>query len=69
MTEETKDQRVTVMMSRSDVQAIDTYQHQSQISSRGEAIRRLIKTGLAAAGYASPAAEQAPTRPYQPTRT
>lgn len=49
MAEELRTERVTTMMAPSEVKAIDDWSFQQRIRSRGEAIRRLIELGLAAA--------------------
>ncbi|WP_156938887.1 hypothetical protein [Asaia astilbis] len=49
MAEELKSERVTTMMTPSEVREIDDWSFESRIRSRGEAIRRLIKLGLEAA--------------------
>jgi hypothetical protein len=47
MKHELKDQRVPVMMSGNDVDAIDAWRRiQDDVPSRSEAIRRLIAVGL-----------------------
>ena len=46
---EPKDQRVSLVMSKSEVAAIDEHWHTSRLKSRGQAIRDLIKLGLEAA--------------------
>jgi hypothetical protein len=52
MADELKDQRVPVMMSFSDLVALDAWRRQQEdLPSRGEAIRRLIGLGLKAAGH------------------
>ncbi|QRY66559.1 hypothetical protein JVX98_19380 [Ensifer sp. PDNC004] len=43
---ELKDQRVPIMMTPSEVSAIDDWSFQHRIRSRGEAIRRLCQIGL-----------------------
>ncbi len=43
---ELKDQRIPVMMSPSELKAIDDWSFESRIRSRGEAIRRLCQIGL-----------------------
>jgi hypothetical protein len=49
MKHELKDQRVPVMMSPEDVDAIDAWRRiQVDVPSRSEAIRRLIALGLSA---------------------
>ena len=49
MNAEPKDQRVPVMMSASEVKAVDDWSFERRIRSRGEAIRQLIHLGLEAA--------------------
>jgi hypothetical protein len=46
---EPKDQRVPVMMTASELKAVDDWSFEQRIRSRGEAIRRLIALGLKAA--------------------
>jgi hypothetical protein len=46
MTEELKTERVTTMMTPSEVKAVDDWSFAQRIRSRGEAIRRLIQLGL-----------------------
>lgn len=43
---ELKDQRIPIMMSESEVQALDDWSFNHRIRSRGEAIRRLCQIGL-----------------------
>lgn len=45
---ELKDQRVPIMMSASELESIDDWMFRNRIRSRGEAIRRLCQSGLAA---------------------
>jgi hypothetical protein len=47
---EPKDQRVPVMMTSSELKAVDDWSFEQRIRSRGEAIRRLIALGLKAVG-------------------
>jgi hypothetical protein len=49
MAEELKSERVTTMMTPSEVTAVDDWSFAQRIRSRGEAIRRLIQLGLEAA--------------------
>lgn len=49
MSDELKSERVTTMMTPSEVKAVDDWSFESRIRSRGEAIRRLIQLGLEAA--------------------
>jgi hypothetical protein len=48
MADEKKDQRIPVMMTASEVKAIDDWSFTNRIRSRGEAIRRLVVKGLSA---------------------
>jgi metal-responsive CopG/Arc/MetJ family transcriptional regulator len=48
-TPEPKDQRVPIMMTASELQAVDDWSFEHRIRSRGEAIRQLIRLGLKAA--------------------
>jgi hypothetical protein len=48
MTDEMKTERVTTMMSPSEVKSIDDWAFANRIRSRGEAIRQLIGAGLTA---------------------
>jgi hypothetical protein len=45
---EPKNQRVPVMMTSSELKAVDDWSFEQRIRSRGEAIRRLIALGLKA---------------------
>jgi metal-responsive CopG/Arc/MetJ family transcriptional regulator len=47
-TTEPKDQRVVIMMTRSELKAVDDRRFARHISSRGEAIRQLVALGLKA---------------------
>jgi hypothetical protein len=49
MAEELKSERVTTMMTPSEVKAVDDWSFAQRIRSRGEAIRRLLELGLEAA--------------------
>ncbi|MBB2767289.1 UNVERIFIED_ORG: metal-responsive CopG/Arc/MetJ family transcriptional regulator [Rhizobium esperanzae] len=44
---ELKDQRIPIMMSETELSAIDDWSFKNRIRSRGEAIRRLCQIGLA----------------------
>lgn len=46
MSDELKSERVTTMMTPSEVKGIDDWSFEQRIRSRGEAIRRLIQLGL-----------------------
>ena len=41
-----KDQRIPVMMSAAEVEAIDDWRFKNRVGSRGEAIRQLVGKGL-----------------------
>jgi hypothetical protein len=43
---EPKDQRVVMMMTRSELKAVDDWRFAWRISSRGEAMRQLVALGL-----------------------
>jgi len=47
MIDELKTERITTMMTPSEVKALDDWAFSKRIRSRGEAIRRLIEAGLA----------------------
>lgn len=49
MTEEPRNVRVPVMMSKSEVEAIDDWSFENRVRTRAEAIRRLIDLGLESA--------------------
>lgn len=63
MSEELKSERVTTMMTPSEVRIVDDWSFEQRIRSRGEAIRRLIELGLAAAKREKPATEHPPAEP------
>ena len=46
MSEELKDQRVTIMLTPSEFKAVEDWSFANRIRSRGEAIRQLIAIGL-----------------------
>lgn len=46
MNAEPKSERVTIMMTPSDVEAVDDWSFANRIRSRGEAIRRLVFLGI-----------------------
>lgn len=48
MTKELKDQRIAVMLTPSELSAIDDWSFSKRIRSRGEAMRQLLSLGLAA---------------------
>ena len=45
---EPKDRRVVMMMTRSELKAVDDWRFARRISSRGEAMRQLVALGLKA---------------------
>jgi hypothetical protein len=78
MTTELRDQRVPVMMTASELKAVDDWSFAQRIRSRGEAIRRLIQTGLGAPAQQAPdamavgpaaTAQIAPQPPAEPRKT
>lgn len=48
MSEQPKDVRLPVMVTRAEAQAIDDWRFKNRIPTRAEAIRRLIELGLKA---------------------
>jgi hypothetical protein len=54
MVGEMKTERITTMMTPSEVQVIDDWAFANRIRSRGEAMRRLIEAGLKGAQVAPP---------------
>ncbi|MBM1817165.1 ribbon-helix-helix domain-containing protein [Pseudosulfitobacter pseudonitzschiae] len=46
MADEKKTKVVTVLLSPSELDALDTWRYENRISSRGEAIRTLIRMGF-----------------------
>ena len=46
---EPKDRRINLVVSPSELDAIDEYWHRERLTSRSEAIRKLLKLGLEAA--------------------
>ena len=55
MADEIKTERVTILMSPSELKTIDDWSFEQRIRSRGEAIRRLIELGLETAKQREPA--------------
>lgn len=51
MSEELKDQRVTIMLTPSEFKAVEDWSFANRIRSRGEAIRQLIHRGLSVETY------------------
>jgi hypothetical protein len=62
MSDEPKDVRLPVMVTRSEAVVIDEWRFQNRIASRAEAIRRLIQLGLDASVQSS----QPPAEPRKP---
>ena len=48
MAEELKDQRISIMLTASELKELDDWSFAKRIRSRGEAVRQLIHSGLAA---------------------
>jgi hypothetical protein len=63
MSDEPKDVRLPVMVTRSEAVVIDEWRFQNRIASRAEAIRRLIQLGLDASVQGS---RQPPAEPRKP---
>jgi hypothetical protein len=63
MSDEPKDVRLPVMVTRSEAVVIDEWRFQNRIASRAEAIRRLIQLGLDASVQAL---SQPPVEPRKP---
>jgi hypothetical protein len=59
---EMKSERITTMMTPSEVKVIDDWAFANRIRSRGEAIRRLIEVGLKARQVAAPSGGSTPKR-------
>lgn len=57
MSDELKSERVTTMMTPSEVKAIDDWSFENRIRARAEAIRRLIEAGLKATQDAEPSSD------------
>jgi hypothetical protein len=62
MSDEPKDVRLPLMVTRSEAVVIDEWRFQNRIASRAEAIRRLIQLGLDASVQGS----QPPAEPRKP---
>jgi hypothetical protein len=63
---EMKTERITTMMTPSEVKALDDWAFANRIRSRGEAIRRLIEAGLSAKKPAAPAGGSDPGSARKP---
>ncbi|SDP09222.1 hypothetical protein [Phyllobacterium sp. OV277] len=57
-TDQLKDQRIPIMMTPSEVEAIDDWMFKNRIRSRGEAIRRLCQMAIAVDAKADPILKQ-----------
>lgn len=55
MSDEQKSERVQIVISPSELKALDDWSWEQRIRSRSEAIRRLLKLGLEAATKKKPA--------------
>lgn len=51
MADEKKTKVVTVLLAPSELEALDTWRYENRISSRGEAIRTLIRMGFNASFF------------------
>jgi hypothetical protein len=63
MDDELKTERVTTMMTPSEVKAVDDWSFAQRIRSRGEAIRRLIELGLSSSSTSSEQSTRARRKP------
>lgn len=53
MTDLTRGERLQIMLTREELQALDNWRFQRRMPSRAAAIRELLKRGLAAEGFES----------------
>ncbi len=53
MTALTRGERLQIMLTRKELDALDTWRFSARMPSRAAAIRELLKRGLAAAGFAT----------------
>jgi hypothetical protein len=66
---EMKTERITTMMTPSEVKALDDWAFANRIRSRGEAIRQLIEAGLSAKKPSAPAGGSDPGDANKPSST
>jgi hypothetical protein len=52
MADDPREQRLQIMLTRGELEALDTWRFNSRMPSRAAAIRELLKRGLAAEGLA-----------------
>jgi hypothetical protein len=57
MSEITRGERLQIMLTRKELDALDTWRFATRMPSRAAAIRELLKRGLAAEGFAQAAGE------------
>lgn len=55
MSDETRDERLQVMLSPEELTALDDFRFKKRMPSRAAAVRELLKRGLAAEGFISAA--------------
>jgi hypothetical protein len=53
MTALTRGERLQIMLTRNELEALDTWRFSARMPSRAAAIRELLKRGLAAEGFSS----------------
>ncbi len=53
MTSLTRGERLQIMLTRNELEALDTWRFSARMPSRAAAIRELLKRGLAAEGFAT----------------
>lgn len=57
MAEITRGERLQIMLTPKELEALDTWRFATRMPSRASAIRELLKRGLAAAGFATASGE------------
>lgn len=63
MADEQKTERVQLMMTPSEVKAVDDWSFANRVRGRSEAIRQLLQVGLQAVRQPTPAAAPKPRKP------
>jgi len=53
MSDLTRGERLQIMLTREEVEALDTWRFQRRMPSRAAAVRELLKRGLAAEGFSA----------------
>ena len=57
MNDITREERLQIMLTRKELEALDTWRFSARMPSRASAIRELLKRGLAAEGFAQAASD------------